>query len=114
MDAAPKPDAPEAFFAVDMRVGRIVDVMPFPEARKPAWKLRIDFGPLGERQTSAQITHYAADELTGRPVVCAVNLGDKRIAGFTSECLVLGAIGDDGVVRLLRPDDCARPGEPIS
>jgi tRNA-binding protein len=112
--ADPKPDAPDAFAAVDMRVGRIVAVEPFPEARKPAWKLRIDLGPLGRRQSSAQVTHYAADDLVGRDVVCAVNLGRKRIAGYVSECLLLGAIGDDGVVRLLRPDDGAEPGDPIA
>jgi tRNA-binding protein len=111
---AAKPDAPESFAALDMRVGRIVTVEEFPEARNPAWKLRIDFGPLGERQSSAQITHYSAEELTDRPVVCAVNLGRKRIAGFVSECLVLGAVDDIGTVRLLRPDDGARPGDPIA
>ena len=109
-----KPDAPESFAALDMRVGRIVTVEEFPEARNPAWKLRIDFGPLGERRSSAQITHYPADELLGRPVVCAVNLGRKRIAGFVSECLVLGAVDDTGTVRLLRPDDSTRPGDPIA
>jgi tRNA-binding protein len=111
---AAKPDAPESFAALDLRVGRIVSVDEFPEARSPAWKLRIDFGPLGERQSSAQITHYSADDLTGRQVVCAVNLGRKRIAGFVSECLVLGAVDDAGVVRLLQPDDGARPGDTIA
>jgi tRNA-binding protein len=103
---AAKPDAPESFAALDLRVGRIVTVEEFPEARNPAWKLRIDLGQLGERQSSAQ--------LTGRHVVCAVNLGRKRIAGFVSECLVLGAIDDAGTVRLLQPDDGARPGDPIA
>ncbi|HEY8456685.1 MAG TPA: tRNA-binding protein [Actinopolymorphaceae bacterium] len=111
---AAKPDAPESFAALDMRVGRIVAVQEFPEARKPAWKLRIDFGPLGERQSSAQITHYSVEELMGRLVVCAVNLGPKRIAGFVSECLVLGAIDNTGTVRLLKPDDGAQPGDPIA
>jgi tRNA-binding protein len=114
MTAAAKPDAPEAFAAVDLRVGRVVGVEAFPEARKPAWKLRIDLGPLGERQTSAQVTHYTPEELAGRDVVCAVNLGRKRIAGFVSECLLLGAVDDESVVRLLRPDSGARPGDPIS
>lgn len=109
-----KPDAPEAFADVDLRVGRIVSVDPFPEARKPAWKLQIDLGPLGQRQSSAQVTHYPADDLLGREVVCAVNLGRKRIAGFVSECLVLGAVDDVGTVRLLRPDEGARPGDPIA
>jgi tRNA-binding protein len=114
MSIAAKPDAPEAFAAVDMRVGRVVAVEEFCGARMPAWKLRIDLGPLGKRQSSAQVTHYPADELVGRDVVCAVNLGSKRIAGFVSECLLLGAVGDDGVVRLLRPDAGARPGDPIA
>ena len=102
------------FERVDMRIGTVVRAEPFPEARKPAYKLWIDLGPLGERRSSAQITHYPADELLGRPVVCAVNLGRKRIAGFVSECLVLGAVDDTGTVRLLRPDDSTRPGDPIA
>ena len=114
MTATAKPHAPEAFADVDLRVGRVVAVDAFPEARKPAWKLRIDLGPLGQRQSSAQITHYPADDLLGRDVVCAVNLGRKRIAGFVSECLVLGAVDGAGVVRLLRPDDGAQPGDPIA
>src|SRR5262245_51139024 len=84
---------PAAFFAVDMRVGRVVDVSPFPEARKPAWKLTVDFGPaIGTLRTSAQVTNYSAEELKDRLVAGAVNLGRKRIAGFVSEFLVLGAI----------------------
>src|SRR5688572_22147637 len=97
-----------------MRVGRVLTVDPFPQARKPAYKLTVDFGPLGTRQTSAQITQYDRAALVGSLVVGAVNLGAKRIAGFRSEFLVLGAIDDDGTVRLLRPDDGAIPGEPIA
>ena len=105
----------EAFFALDMRVGRVLAVHPFPEARKPAWKLTVDFGPaVGTLQTSAQITNYTADELLDRLVVGAVNLGTKRIAGFTSEFLVLGSIDPDGTVRLLRPEDGVEPGDPIA
>lgn len=105
----------DQFFAVDMRVGRVLTVAPFPEARKPAFKLTVDFGPLGTRQTSAQITQYEPSALVGTLVVAAVNLGAKRIAGFRSEFLILGAIDDgDGTVRLLRPDAGATPGEQIA
>jgi tRNA-binding protein len=90
-----------------MRVGRIVAVEPFPEARKPSYKLRIDFGPeLGERVSSAQltVTYPDASVLVGRQVVAVVNFPPRRIAGFASEVLVLGAVGDGGEVHLLRPD----------
>jgi tRNA-binding protein len=111
-----KPDVgAEGFFAVDMRAGRVVAVEPFPEARKPAWKLTVDFGPVvGTLRTSAQITNYTAGELEGRLVVGALNLGRKRIAGFTSEFLVLGALDPDGTVRLLELPDGVLPGAPIA
>lgn len=111
-----KPDrAAEGFFAVDMRTGRVTAVEPFPEARKPAWKLTVDFGPVvGELRTSAQITNYTADQLLGRIVVGAINLGRKRIAGFTSEFLVLGALDPDGTVRLLEVPADVAPGAPIA
>jgi tRNA-binding protein len=111
-----KPDVgPEGFFAVDMRAGRVTAVDPFPEARKPAWKLTVDFGPVvGTLRTSAQITNYTADELQGRLVVGALNLGRKRIAGFTSEFLVLGALDSDGTVRLLELPTGVAPGAPIA
>ena len=110
-----KPDiSADQFFAVDMRVGRVLTVAPFAEARKPAYKLTVDFGPLGTRQTSAQITQYAPTDLVGSLIVGAVNLGAKRIAGFRSEVLSLGAIGPEGIVRLLRPDAGAIPGEQIA
>jgi tRNA-binding protein len=111
-----KPDVgAEGFFAVDMRAGRVTTVEPFPEARKPAWKLTVDFGPVvGTLRTSAQVTNYGAGELEGRLVVGALNLGRKRIAGFTSEFLILGALDPDGTVRLLElPDDVAA-GAPIA
>ena len=95
------------FTRVDMRVGRILDAEPFPEARKPSYRLRIDFGPeLGERRSSAQLTVTYPDpaSLLGRQVVALVNVPPRRIAGFASEVLVLGAMGDDGEVFLLEPD----------
>lgn len=113
---SPKPDVgADAFFALDLRAGRVLEVEPFPEARVPAWKLTVDFGPdIGTLRTSAQVTNYPADDLRGRLVVGAVNLGAKRIAGFLSQFLVLGAIQPDGTVRLLElPDDVA-PGAPIA
>jgi tRNA-binding protein len=105
----------DGFFALDLRVGRVEDVEPFPEARKPAWKLTVDFGPVvGSLRTSAQITNYTADELRGRLVVGALNLGTKRIAGFTSEFLVLGSLDPDGTVRLLQLEDDVQPGAPVA
>ena len=96
----------EDFERIDMRVGRVVRVEEFPEARRPAWKLEVDFGPeLGTRRSSAQITHYSREELEGRLVVCVVNFEPKRIAGFKSEVLVMGALDDAKGVILLRPDD---------
>jgi tRNA-binding protein len=105
----------DGFFALDLRVGRVEDVEPFPEARKPAWKLTVDFGPVvGSLRTSAQITNYTADDLRGRLVVGALNLGTKRIAGFTSEFLVLGSLDPDGTVRLLQLEDDVQPGAPVA
>jgi tRNA-binding protein len=111
-----KPDVgAEGYFALDIRAGRIVDVQDFPEARKPAWRIRVDFGPLvGELQSSAQITNYSKQELLGRAVVGAINLGSKKIAGFTSEFLILGALDPDGTVRLLQVEDGVEPGAPIA
>lgn len=111
----PKPDiGAEGFFALDLRVGRVLEVEAFPEARKPAWKLTVDFGPvIGTRRTSAQITNYTADDLIDRLVVGALNLGRKRIAGFTSEFLVLGSLDADGTVRLLQMEDGVAPGAPV-
>jgi tRNA-binding protein len=95
----------EDFERIDMRVGRVVAVEEFPEARRPAWKLEVDFGPeIGTKRSSAQITHYTREELEGRLVVCVVNFEPKRIAGFKSEVLVMGALSDEKGVVLLRLD----------
>jgi tRNA-binding protein len=105
----------EDFQRIDMRVGRVLRVDDFPEARVPAWKLTIDFGPdLGEKRSSAQITHYSREELEGTLVVAVVNFAPKRIAGFPSEVLVLGALDEENGVVLLRPDREAAPGDRIA
>ena len=97
-----------------MRVGRVLSVEEFPEARVPAWKLAIDFGPeLGIKRSSAQITHYPREELEDTLVVCVVNLTPRRIAGFASEVLVLGALDEQLGVVLLRPDKQAAIGSRI-
>jgi tRNA-binding protein len=103
------------FLEIDMRVGRIVEVEEFPEARVPAWKLTIDFGPeVGHKRSSAQITHYTREELAGRLVVGVVNFPPKRIAGFPSEVLVLGALDEEKGVVLLGPDDDVELGSRIA
>lgn len=116
---ARKPDvSAAAFFALDLRVGRVTATEQFPEARVPALKLTVDFGPdVGVLRTSAQVTNYTEAELVGRLVVGAINLGARRIAGFRSEFLVLGGTAPDGTVHLLAPDDldgAVGPGAPIA
>ena len=102
------------FEKVEIRVGTVVRAEPFPEARKPAYKLWIDLGPLGERRSSAQITdRYRPEELLGRQVVCVVNFPPKRIGPFVSEVLVLGAYTDGQTVVLLRPDQDVERGSRI-
>jgi tRNA-binding protein len=103
------------FLAVDMRVGRVLEVHDFPEARKPAWKLTIDFGPeIGVKRSSAQISEYTRDDLEGRLVVAVVNFPPRQIGPFMSEVLCLGAADADGRVILLAPDDNVPLGARIS
>ena len=95
----------DQFLAVDMRVGRVTGVEEFPEARKPAWKLTVDFGEeIGTKRSSAQITNYAREELEGRLVVAVVNFPPRQIGPFMSEVLVLGASDSEGRIILLHPD----------
>ena len=102
------------FEKVDMRVGVVVDAREFPEARRPAYKLTIDFGPLGMKRSSAQITHhYRPADLVGRQVVAVVNFPPKQIGPFVSEVLVLGAYNEAGEVILLHPDLTVTPGSKI-
>ena len=97
-----------------MRVGVVVDAQEFPEARRPAYKLWVDFGRLGVKRSSVQITHrYAVSELMGRRVVAVVNFSPKQIGPFVSEVLVLGAYDEAGQVILLRPDFEVSPGARI-
>lgn len=112
---AAKPDVgAEHFHALDLRVGRVVAAAPFPEARKPSLRLRVDFGPvIGELETSAQVTRYDPESLVGRLVVGAVNLGARRIAGLESRFLVLGGLHPDGAVALLAPDEDLAPGSAV-
>jgi tRNA-binding protein len=102
------------FLAVDMRVGRVTAVDEFPQARTPAWKLTIDFGPeLGIKRSSAQITSYPREDLLGSLVVAVVNFPPRQIGPFMSEVLVLGALDDQLGVVLLRPDQDAEIGSRI-
>ena len=97
--------AVEAFGLLDLRVGRITRAEPNTGARKPSYRLWVDFGEAGERTSSAQLTDvYQAEELVGRQVIAAVNLGSRRIAGFVSEVLVLGVPNEAGQVVLLQPE----------
>lgn len=103
----------EVFASIDIRVGRIVAVEAFPEARRPAWKLRVDFGSqIGERRSSAQITNYPREALEGRLVLGVVNFPPRQIGPVRSEVLILGTYSDD-VVLLVAPDAGARPGDRV-
>jgi tRNA-binding protein len=105
------------FQQVDMRIGRVIAVDDFPEARKPAWKLTIDFGPeIGVKRSSAQITNYDREELLGTLVTAVVNFPPRQIGPFMSEVLVIGAYDTADPAQpviLLRPDRGAKPGSPI-
>jgi tRNA-binding protein len=102
------------FEKVDIRVGVVTDAREFPEARRPAYRLWIDFGPLGIKRSSAQVTHrYGPADLVGRQVVAVVNFPPKQIGPFVSEVLVLGAYNAAGEVILLRPDMAVETGARI-
>ncbi|MBW0178051.1 tRNA-binding protein [Sediminibacterium sp.] len=102
------------FEKIEIRSGTILEVTDFPKAKKPAYQIKIDFGPLGIKQSSAQITaHYNKDVLVGKQVVAVVNFPPKQIANFFSECLVLGVYDTDGNVILLQPDRAVENGQRI-
>ncbi|KAH8551181.1 export-related chaperone CsaA [Umbelopsis sp. PMI_123] len=93
------------FTKIDIRVGRIVEVIPFPEARRPAWKLKVDLGEeIGIKKSSAQITNYTAEELVGSLVMAVVNFKPRQVGKFMSEVLVMGVPDSEGKVILVRPD----------
>lgn len=102
-----------AFEQLDIRVGTVVDVQPFPKARAPSWKLQVDLGEMGTRWSSAQITTYSPEQLIGTQVCCVVNFAPRNIAGFQSEVLILGVTGADGMIILLSPRSPAPDGNPL-
>ncbi len=104
----------EDFTKVDLRVGTIIEVKDFPEARKPAYQLTIDFGDLGIKKSSAQITElYGKEDLLKRQIVAIINFPRKQIANFMSECLVLGAVEDSKVI-LLNPELKVKNGSSVN
>ena len=103
----------EDFSKVDLRVGTITEVNDFPEARNPAYKLSIDFGDLGIKKTSAQITSlYSKDDLLGKQIVANVNFSEKQIANFMSQCLIVGAVDSEKVI-LLSSEEKVPNGTPV-
>ena len=105
----------EYFLKVDIRVGTILEVNDFPKARKPAYQLTIDFGELGIKKSSAQITNlYTKEKLVNKQITAIVNLKTRQIANFMSECLVLGVYNDEGKVVLLQLSDKIKNGEQVS
>jgi len=102
------------FTKVDIRCGTILSVAAFPKAKKPAYQLSIDFGPLGIKKSSAQITdHYSIENLVGKQIIAVVNFPPKQIANFISECLVLGVYNEAYEVILLHPSLPVSNGQPI-
>ncbi|NDV16633.1 tRNA-binding protein [Muricauda sp. TY007] len=102
------------FAKVEMRIGTIIEAEIFKEARNPAYKMLVDFGDIGKRKTSAQVTKlYTPDELLGKQVVAVVNFPPKQIANIMSECLVLGGVGENGEVTLIQPERKAKNGTKI-
>jgi len=105
----------EDFTKVDIRIGTIVEVSDFPRARKPAYQLKIDFGDIGIKNSSAQITDlYSKNELLNRQVTAIVNFKSKQIANFMSECLVLGVANSKGEIVLLKANGAIKNGEQVS
>ena len=104
----------EEFEGLDLAVGRILEVGYLPGTRKPFFALTIDFGERGLRRSAAQITHYPREELVGRQVVAVLGFEPRRVAGFASEVLVLGAMSDEKGVVLLRPDEEVEEGTPVA
>lgn len=103
----------EDFSKIDLRIGTIIEVNDFPKARKPAYQLRIDFGAIGIKKTSAQITAlYSKEDLLHKQIVANVNFAEKQIADFKSQCLIVGAVDSDRVI-LLSPEDKVPNGTPV-
>lgn len=103
------------FEKIELRIGTIIEVAPFPKARNPAFKLKIDFGELGIKRSSAQITNlYNPEDLLGRQVMAILNFPPKQIADMMSECLVMGAIGDERGVILMNPDLKVKNGSKVA